>query len=243
MFDPIALHHFQASLATELTPDDAVGKKTRKFALQFPDIQPDRLPEQQITRSKVFELARNDAVNTSTVCAAVLAWGGMRIINRNSLLEDNGWLEVADKIRSGNLDRQSAYERFDALQQANRLKGMGPAYFTKLIYFLTPRVQQLPDAYIMDQWASCSINLLRAKDIVLMDVVSQWKRDKEKRETNFIVSRANRASHYEAFCEAMSLLAAQFGLTADQIDRAVLGGGSSHQDWRLYVTQNRLTAV
>lgn len=241
IFSKKHLMEFEGFLSQSQNPNDGVGKRPQAFAHGFPCVQLASLPTKQISRDEVFALSRNALVNTSTVCAAVLAWGGMRIANRDRLLSSDEWLPVAENIRGGVLNRGLAYEAFDLLYYGGRLKGLGPAYFTKLIYFLTPR--HGPDqhhAYIMDQWAACSINLLNDRNVVLMDVVSSWKRDKDQPETNYLVSTANTRSNYEAFCASVDALASRFGKTPDQIDRALLGaGGRNPIGWRKYVLDNR----
>lgn len=173
------LMEFDGFLSQSQNRDYGVGKRPHAFAHGFPSVQFGLLPTKQISREEVFALSRNVLVNTSTVCAGILAWGGMRMANRDRLLSTDEWLPVAEKVRGGGLDRGMVYEAFDLLYQGGRLKGLGPAYFTKLIYFLTPRqAANRHYAYIMDQWAACSINLLIGRNVVLMDVVSIWRRMK-----------------------------------------------------------------
>ena len=114
-----------------------------------------------LTRKKVFELAADGKrVATIDVCAAILAWGGMSMATDKSgrglhhrFFEQakHGWLEVAEDIRKGEVSRKEAYEFFRSLRSENRLRGVGPAYFTKLIYFLMPRgLDAEKQGYIMD---------------------------------------------------------------------------------------------
>ena len=59
-----------------------------------------------------------------------------------------------------NLCRVGAYKQFHRLVNEKKLTHMGPAYFTKLIYFLGSK----QNGYIMDQWTARSMNLLRKCD-------------------------------------------------------------------------------
>ena len=141
---------------------------------------------------------------------------------------DGEWLKVAQRIREGKLARGEAYERFRALRKEGRLKGMGPAYFTKLIYFLTPRrSRQCKPPYIMDRWAGSSVNLLTGSNTVLLDGERTWKDLKGKLDVSygFTVSDANTDDDYEAFCTAVDRLAADVGLCADQVDCALFSKG------------------
>ena len=126
-----------------------------------------------VKRSDVFALAAKPDVNEATVCAAAMAWGGMHLGNWSTLmkLHDHARLEVAQEIRQECLDRAKAYERLKCLKKQGELKGMGPAFFTKLIYFLTPcDNSEHKTPYIMDRWSGCSVNLLTGSELVLFDV-------------------------------------------------------------------------
>ena len=52
---------------------------------------------------------------------------------------NSGWLEVAQSIREGKLMRAEAYARIRSLKMKKELPHMGPAFFTKLNYFLKAR--------------------------------------------------------------------------------------------------------
>ncbi len=124
---------------------------------------------------------------------------------------------------------------------------MGPAYFTKLIYFLIPRTKGAPPGgYIMDQWAGCSVNLLAGQEVVLMDTASYWLLPKKKTSSSlekrwtFTVSNLNTPKNYEAFCQIVDSLASHFNITADEVDRALLSdGGRQAAPWRAYIIEHR----
>jgi len=228
--------------------DDVGGKYARRFAEGLPGVQADKLPDRMVSRSDVFRFAADMNLSTETVSAAVMAWGGMHMGHRNALFgsSDKSWVHVCDQIRLGEHDRRSAYEALAALQAQRKLPGLGPAYFTKLIYFfLPPSVRGQYPGYIMDQWASCSINLLAETDIVLMDQTAIWARRKangsglEKRWT-YTVSNFNTARNYTRFCEIMDSVAQRLGLSPDQVDRLVLSDARPRPaKWRQYVIDQR----
>ena len=172
-----------------------------------------------------------------------MAWGGMnqRFSKKFFSMAREGWLGVADRIREGHLDRKAAYNAFLSLRDSGKLHGVGPAYFTKIIYFMTPRSSKTEDhAYIMDQWAGCSINLLVSDELVKMDVTRQWRKGANKPGFTYRVSDANTGDGYESFCKAADELRIHFNLTHDQVDRLMIAtGGKTKSSWRKYVIENR----
>ena len=194
--------------------------------------------------SEIFALAAADcrSVEVEVVCAAAMAWGGMRLQHGRLLWEksDGKWLDVARCIRNGKLNRAKAYEGFDELRKGNELPGMGPAFFTKLIYFLTQgKDREGKPAYIMDRWAASSVNLLTGSNRVLLDGTRTWKRPKDGLDVSysFTASDANTGDDYEAFCTAVDRLAADFCLCVDQVDCALFSEREHGRPgtWRKYV--------
>jgi hypothetical protein len=100
---------------------------------------------------------------------------------------------------------------------------MGPAYFTKLIFFLRPDL----NGYIMDQWLARSINLLfpQAGPIRL---------------SNTVVTDRNTADDYERFCSHVEHVARELGITpAEAEERMFSNGGRSKGRWRQYVIAHK----
>ena len=169
----------------------------------------------------------------------------MRLNHRILLFEHNEnkeWLEVACELRKGNLERTEAYDRFKKLRRHDKLRGMGPAFFTKLIYFLMPQSEKsarLKPGYIMDQWAGSSINLLTGEEIVLMDVQKPRGSNNGGGEsmTKFAVSHENDGRNYEVFCNVVNWLAGHLEKCPNQIDRALVS--KSRKSWREYVREQR----
>ncbi|MBZ5762888.1 hypothetical protein LAV84_25530 [Rhizobium sp. VS19-DR104.2] len=198
-------------------------------------------------RARLLSMAADRDVGTARICVSVLAWGGMRPANRNHLFErDAGrWLNVAEDVRSGELDRRGAYERF-AMLRSNKdgpMRGMGPAYFTKLIYFLMPRAPGR--GYILDQWAGLSINLISGRELVKMDEQVLWKRKGKSAErvVSSRVSDANTAEDYGRYCEAIESLSRHLGpeWTPGQTERALMSG--SGERWRNHVVSERFGSL
>ena len=244
-FNNAHLKAFQESLSDELDPNEARGKRWKPFADGlYCEVSSD-LPEGKLKRDYIFTLAETENVNIATVCAAIMAWGNMHYNHRNLLFnpKNEDWLSIASDIRCGGLNRAKAYDSFAKLRELREMKGAGPAYFTKLIYFLMPRSSTATKfGYIMDQWAGCSINLLTGSEIVLMDAQKTWKlNNRGFSETYlFTASDKNSGANYEKFCKKVESLANYFRIDDRDVDRALFSSGGIHPKiWREYVTENR----
>lgn len=200
----------------------------------------------KISRSEIFALAKDDRITTPTVCAAVLAWGGMYMTYRQELFDQKGaeWLTVAENWREAKCSRQEAFDELRSIRARGALKGLGPAFYTKLIYFLTRRdCETIKQGYIMDQWAACSINLLVGKPIVHLNCSMTAAKGTKPTTYGFTVSDLNSGLQYEEFCVAMdALVALDPNYSSDMIDRALLGNGKNKKEistWRAHVTRHR----
>lgn len=240
-YDEKVLQVLRQSLDDALDPNQPIERNAKEFGTGFPGIDLDRLEVGTLSRHHVFGLANDSSINTSTVCAAALAWGGMRSANKQFMLSGNVWLQISERVRCGCLERADAYSEYWNAAQNGTIKGLGPAYFTKLTYFLLPRSElRNPTGYIMDQWTGCSVNLLFRSIVVRMDVMSIWRNGGQRPKARYVVSNANTAIHYEAFCSCMDALTDVCRLSADQLDRALWSkGGPRPATWRKYVIENR----
>jgi hypothetical protein len=90
----------------------------------------------------------------------ILAWGGLGTKNGQRALRSwDDWIAPC-VILANCMATLEAYDQFYHLKKRKALKGIAPAYYTKLIYFLGEG-----DGLIMDQWTARSINLLFGKMI------------------------------------------------------------------------------
>ena len=181
----------------------------------------DRLPDTQIKRECLKIFCHQDSGYADWQClAAVLAWGGQNHKN-GALCFDHFEAEfqpVIAAMRQGQMTSTDAYETFDDLWKKRPAKGLGAAYFTKLIYFCV----STHDGYIMDQWAAKSINLLTGQDIVKLS--SGW------------IDQCNTAANYEAYCAAVERLADDLDTTGEEIELTLFSrGGRQKWPWRQYV--------
>lgn len=101
-------------------------------------------------------------------------------------------------------------------------RGWGPAFFTKLIFFVRPA----DDGYIMDQWTGKSVNLLTGKPLVHLSYKGH-------------VTDNTSADDYEEFCKVVEDLANICGSSGGEAeDRLFSHGGRKPGEWRAYVRRH-----
>ncbi|MEH6726853.1 MAG: hypothetical protein V7703_11895, partial [Hyphomicrobiales bacterium] len=81
-FDDDPLSNFKTYLQTDLDTDEPGGKNARQFALGVAEADPEKLPDGLVSRSFLFGLVERSDITTATICAAIMAWGGMRMNHR-----------------------------------------------------------------------------------------------------------------------------------------------------------------
>jgi hypothetical protein len=125
--------------------------------------------------------------------------------------------ELLTKLRDKQQTRKQAYRLF----VDNPIPGLGPAYFTKLIYFFC----DASDRYIMDQWTGKSVNLLCGRQIVRIDLDA--------------VSRRNDELDYEAFCRVIDHMAVMRRCSGDDLEQGLFStnaaGRQKRGTWRQHV--------
>lgn len=179
-----------------------------------------------LTRQSLKDSAGLPAIPDRDILWAILAWGGMkRDAARRLATNEDVWVQIVGQMRSGKLDRQQSYRVcFDAVHSV-RAGGIGPAYFTKLIYFASPS----HNGYIMDQWTSRSVNFLVDGPPVV------------KMRTQNHVSPMNDDRNYERFCQVIEALATECKpqVTPDYVEKCLFStGGKEPADWRRYLVAN-----
>ena len=195
------------------------------------------LPGQQLSRADLFAIVEDSNFDTLSCCISILAWGGMnRKYGADALSMYSNWIHVAEDIRKGLLDRGQAYEKFATLREKSMIRGMGPAYFTKLIFFLSPNT--LPRGLIMDQWTSASVNLLFDRKIV------QTKLQKTRQKNGMVklsefVTDDNTKENYLNFCKCVELIATRLNKDPATIEEMLFSEGRGKINWRKYVVDQR----
>lgn len=205
--------------------------------LKFENINISDLPSSKVSRKELFDMAKNPDIDTLICCISILAWGGMNRKHGLSLIENYAeWIHVAENIRQGTLSREDAYDAFSALRKESKLPGMGPAYFTKLIFFLASQDKQV--GYIMDQWTATSANLLFDEKVVITQLQkSESKHGKSK--LIEVVTDKNTKHNYDKFCKCVELIAADLSFTPSLVEEMMFSEGRKKGEWRNYLVEQR----
>ncbi len=182
--------------------------------------------KKRLNRDEVREFCGRSEECPLAKFAVCMAWGGMRRSNgRRAWKEKDRIRNLIRILEQSKQNREEAYRCFwDA-----RIAGLGPAYFTKLIYFIGRENDEKRRGYIMDQWTAKSVNLLFPCDEKMITLRSDW------------VSHAcNTPDVYEAYCQKISRLASELGLNESDAELAIFssgGRGDKKGEWRKYVQE------
>jgi len=177
-----------------------------------------------LTRDEVSSVCRAPANPPLLGYVCAMAWGGQRFHVQKSLAN---WRELEERcllLRGGKMTRHHAFDLFSG---DHRVSGLGPSYFTKLLYFFSSKESY---CYIMDQWT--------AKSMILLTGNPRLVRISRKS-----LSSSNTGADYETFCCAVDALAQYpglrgYGVSRDDIEERLfsVGGKDSRAgDWRQYV--------
>lgn len=192
------------------------------------------------TRDELYRLWADPTVTVADCAWVTMAWGGMRT-DHGRMLEKSGtaWIKVCEQIRDGFLSRYEAYYAFSELKKTNRLKGMGPAYFTKLIHFAGKDTK----GYILDQWTARSVHVLTNQDSWPKTTISAGRNSKSgARALRVRVNDNVSAADCENYCSWIDDFAASEPWRscdgASVEERLFSSGGSGRKaphPWREYV--------
>jgi len=219
--------HFSTFASIPHIPQGPVGYAPAAWAAnhKLPNVPNTAgLHKNPLNRVQVRAICRKLAnpVMFGYVCA--MAWGmqGARPGGRKHVA--SAWKAMAllvpklTALRAGGMTRITAYRLFT---DGNAVPGLGPAYFTKLLYFFSPE----PDCYIMNKNTGKSMDLLTGNWVVRL--------------TGNAVYNLNKAGNYQAFCEEIDSLAGLLGNTGEQIEERMFSKGGAHKaPWRSHVEAN-----
>jgi hypothetical protein len=216
--------HWEVFKKIRFVPQGPFGDNPSKWAARLGvSYLSSALPDNQLTRQQVRAecLDPTKDVMHGYICA--MAWGlqgtGAKIGNAKSALCNHDEIRHRlTRLRQETLSRREAYDLF----ATRPINGLGPSYFTKLIYFF----RQHPDvSYIMDQWTGKSIDLLTGRKIVRMDMFSPAK--------------SNCGDNFDGFCRVIDFLAAVTGNNGDEVEQRLFSQNGQHRrplgPWRLHV--------
>jgi len=132
--------------------------------------KPSQLSNAKLTRNELIiiinqkKIQKNiNSIEMKLFILEILAWGGIRFHKDKIVSSINIIEKICFKLFNGEISRLKAYEYFNEAQLTRKIIGLGPAYYTKLIFFFGDQT-----GLIMDQWTARSINLLSNKKIVLL---------------------------------------------------------------------------
>jgi hypothetical protein len=193
----------------------------------------EHLSECALLRKDIFEHVNNRNISDFECLISILAWGQIRYNNlRYAAPMFAEICKIIKTLRTEPVDRRSAYKMFIDLRSRG-LKGIGPAYFTKIIYFCTQK--SIDRGYILDQWTGRSTNLIFAEEVVILDKFSTLQR----------VSDKNSEKNYDNFCRGVEILTEKFKrlnepsnlvLSSDEVERKMFSsGGRKKGSWREFV--------
>lgn len=200
------------------------GKWVRHHSYNLNDKIISELSNRRVSRSDIFNMIDNKSINLLSCIVTILAWGWMKRGHGLSFFKNEShWLPLCQKLRLGQINRKDAYQQFKEIRANGYLNGMGPAYYTKLIFFLHP----FHDGYIMDQWTGSSINLLFPPKVVSLS-------------SQFHVNDHNTADDYEDYCKCIESLSHTLIKKPEIVEQMLFSyGGRNKGKWRKYVIENR----
>ncbi|WP_136684547.1 8-oxoguanine DNA glycosylase OGG fold protein [Falsirhodobacter xinxiangensis] len=181
------------------------------------------LSDTQLSREKLRELRETATLRERFWL--ILAWGRINRFHAGAVLRDERiWLAAMERAVDATT-RAQAYTAFQAAALAT--KGMGPAYFTKILFFERPDLS----AYIMDQWTARSVNLLLGKSAIQMV-------------NRVSVCKSNGPEVYDHFCDVVDDLASKLDRTGEHVESCLFstgGRGKAAAPWRQHVrSQTRI---
>lgn len=184
-----------------------------------------KVANQKITRAYMKAASQDRSVSDRDLLWAILAWGQMnRVAARRLAANERLWCTITGRLRNEGLSRSESYTVCSEAVQSVRAGGIGPAYFTKLIFFANPR----HDGYIMDQWTSRSVNFLIDGPPVI------------RMRTKDHVDPRNDAEVFEQYCCIVEDLSQQLtSKTPEETEQCLFSsGGKSPSPWRRFLKEN-----
>ncbi len=178
----------------------------------------------KVTREDLMSYDFVNGLDDRELSIAILSWGGMNRRHGLSLFSEKEWIKSVGLIRrSNNLSREDAYEQFYILKSENKLPGLGPAYYTKLVCFLNTNMK----GYIMDQWTAKSVNLLCNKEIVKLTL------------SGYVNLQHNNKNIYKVFCEIIDKISADLNKNGLDVEESMFSNGGKNKGmWRKFVIDN-----
>lgn len=228
LFNQYHLDNFVASLNEPyFWPGKAPAQWATDLALDgIPNAE--NLPQNALSREQLRTICLDANQDPLFGYVCTMAWGGQNAGPTGKRNARNAWesrqviRNMLMALRAGQMDRNAAYRLFCE----NNIEGLGPSFFTKLLFFFSPT----PDFYIMDQWTAKSVNLLTGKRIVKLYGATQ----------RVSPHPSNTPDNYAVFCAVIDALGRYINLPGDKVEEKLFSKGRIRRGngvgmWREYV--------
>lgn len=187
------------------------------------------LPDVRMSRTDLRAHLRVTA-DPGPALAAILAWGGTGYRRRPQITRTWPQWTMAFADLRGKPAREQ-YEGYSSRTANRTLRGIGPAFFTKAIFFTAP-----PEAggYILDQWTGRSANALtNDRNFVRLSAQeSITQPDGALRPKGFVVAAANDADRYVRFNRLVNTVGNALDCSGEHAELLMF---SKATWWRSYV--------
>jgi hypothetical protein len=189
-----------------------------------------------LTRSALRSMWLNPAIATEVCVLSTMAWGGMKTNHGQDFwTAKTHWLPLCDEVRQGKHTRRSAFDAFSKLKASGKLPCMGPAYFTKIIFFADHKA----DGYILDQWTARSVHMLTGQcqwPSVLTDHESKKMAVTDPTKLRLRVVDKVTGADYEDFCVLVEDVGGRLGIHPHLAEEQLFSIGGKHaHPWRTHV--------
>lgn len=177
----------------------------------------------------------NDPKSSNQKCyIAICAWGKIRLGNFVNSLRH--WRRIDEIITGLRFNNDSPFDAYNIFNEPE-ITGLGPAFFTKVIYFLTCNRENAENkGFIMDQYTAKSMNLLK----------QGVKGSQALKFTSDMLARSNTGEQYQAYCAAIIELAntlnckpeitKKINCTPEIAEEIIFSG--RNQPWRMHINAN-----
>ena len=193
----LCTHRLQ-KVSSELKKKMWIGQDAKTwFSTAQVDWVVDNLSTKPLTRTELLEkihlIKHRGTIDTAEcrrLIIEILAWGGSRH-RQDTMSSIRHYETICQQLLTNDISATQAYQLFYEAQNSGSMRGMGPAYYTKLICFLGDQ-----SGLILDQWTARSMNKLLASKVVLLNngkyVSSQNSLDVYRRYLSFISELASK---------------------------------------------------
>jgi hypothetical protein len=172
------------------------------------------LPNKPLTRSRVRRICMNRKRHVMFGYICVMAWGnqGGRGGKANAALAWRCRHDMETRLALLRSDSLSGETAFDLFCGSGKIPGLGPAYFTKLIFYFRRKM----DGFICDQWTAKSVNYLVGYRLLKMD--------------GDYLSARNSGKNYVLYCQIIDALRHELHkhdqcLTCEQVEQRLFSVG------------------